>query len=290
MKEKVYVSKLLASLQEFYSAFVNVLKTQNIDVIELRNTNDIWCRDFMPAKSADGRHLLFIYNPSYLQKKWRHLITPRENIMHILNDLKIEFDPVSDINLDGGNVVQCQSKVIITDAIFSENRINKTDKEGKNKLIERLEDLFQASIIIIPHQPDDLLSHSDGVVRFLNEKTVLVNNFSSMLKTNFEESKHYMDNFFGALGRAGLDIIQVPYAPVDIRGEDGMPAATGLYINYLETKNCIFLPQFNVNRAKDEEALKLFRNLFKSENKVVIPINSQIIANKGGVLNCITWN
>ena len=73
---------------------------------------------------------------------------------------------------------------------------------------------------------------------------MLVNDFSSVVGTKFEESKHYLDNTFGALGKAGLNIIHVPYSPVNEVGEDDMLAALGIYINYLETKKYVFLPQF----------------------------------------------
>jgi agmatine deiminase len=289
IKEKVYISNLLDQCQNFYSGFSEHIKTNDIELIELNGTNDIWCRDYMPVKSANGTHLLFNYDPSYLKGKWKHKHTPRENIIKILNELGIKFIPIDDVKIDGGNIVQYTNKVIMTDAIFFENGI-KSDKSAQIGLIKRLEDYFLSSVLIIPHQPDDTLSHSDGAVRFLDEKTVLVNNFSAVTNLKFRESKHYLDNFFGALGKSGLNIIQVPYEPIELVGEDEMAVALGIYINYLETKDFIFLPQFGKELAKtDSEALEMFRSIFKTK-KEVIPVDSRTIAMKGGVLNCITWN
>lgn len=288
--EKVYISGLLSQNQDFYSGFKSLLLNNDIDLIELQGTKDIWCRDFMPVRSVTGTNLLFQYNPSYLKGKWEHKRTPRESIIGVLRDLDIEFTPIDDIKLDGGNVVQYENKVIMTDAIFIENEFKK-DKASQSELVKRLEDYFQSSVIIIPHQPNDTLMHSDGVVRFLDDKTVLVNKFCTVNNPKFKESKHYMDNLFGALGKSGLDIIQVPYDPIDKIGEDEMLAALGIYINYLETKNHVFLPQFGEGfEEKDYEALKVFSELFKRVNKTVIPIYSRPIALKAGVLNCITWN
>lgn len=288
--EKVYISGLLSQNQEFYSDFKSLLLDRNIELIELPGTKDLWCRDFMPVRSARGSNLLFQYDPSYLKGEWEYKRTPRESIIKILQDLEIEFTPIDDIKLDGGNVVNYGNKVIMTDAVFIENEIKK-DKVAQNELIKRLEDYFQSSIIIIPHQPDDTLSHADGVVRFLDNNKVLVNNFSAVTHTKFKESKHYLDNLFGALGRSGLDIIQVPYNPIDEIGEDEMLAALGIYVNYLETKRHIFLPQFgNGFEEKDAEALQVFSELFKRVSKTVIPTYARPIALKAGVLNCITWN
>ena len=290
IKEKVYISGLLRQCQNFYFVFSEQFKNNDIELIELNGTNDIWCRDYMPLKSVNGIQLLFNYDPSYLKGKWQHKLTPRENIIKMLDELGVEFTPIDDIKLDGGNVVQCSDKVLITDAIFIENEIM-SDKSAQIALLKRLEDYFQSSIIIIPHQPDDTLSHSDGVVRFLDEKTVLVNKFSSVTNPKFRESTHYLHNLFGALGKSGLDIIQVPYDPVDEIGEDEMAVALGIYINYLDTKDFIILPQFGEGmKEKDSEALEVFRSVFTTIKKEVLPMDSREIAMKGGVLNCITWN
>lgn len=287
--EQIIVSDLLKKeLPDFYNTFKIALKDYKITEISL--TNDIWCRDFMPVKRNDGKYVLFNYNPSYLKPKWQYKLTPRKNIISICKELNIEFIDGIGLNLDGGNVVQSGDRIIMTDVIYHANGI-KEDKKKQDNLIKRLEKMLEAEILIIPHQPDDPLSHSDGVVRFLDQKTVLVNNFSSVEGTDFEESKHYLDNMFGALGKAGLNIIQVPYSPVDEIGEDGMPVALGIYINYLETNRYVFLPQFReAFEEKDHEAIKVFSALFKRVNKTVVPMDSRSIALKGGVLNCITWN
>jgi agmatine deiminase len=203
----------------------------------------------------------------------------------------VGFTDISEIKLDGGNVVRYEDRVIMTDAIFRENGIDIKDKTGQTQLSGKLKNYFNSEIIIIPHQPDDPLSHSDGVVRFLDRNTVLVNNFSSVTDKKLEESKHYLDNLFGVLGKAGLNIIQIPYAPINEIGEDNMPVAFGIYINYLETSEYVFLPQFQEGFVeKDKEALQIFSKIFKSVGKKVIPVNSRSIAYGGGVLNCITWN
>ena len=288
--EKLFVSSLLKQVQDFYSRFSRVLQNNNIDIIPLLRTKDIWCRDYMPVRSRSGKCLLFNYDPSYLKGKWQHKITPRKDIIGMLNEMKIPCEYIDGIKLDGGNVVHSEDFTIMTDAIYRENDV-RNNKEKQTKLVNQLEKHLESEIIIIPHPPHDPLSHSDGVVRFLDKETVLVNDFSSVTNPKLMESKHYMDNFYGALGRVGLNILQVPYAPVDEIGEDEMPVALGIYTNYLETKKIIFLPQFgNDLKEKDAEAIEVFRSVFKSVKKKVIPIDSRPIAFKGGVLNCITWN
>jgi agmatine deiminase len=62
--------------------------------------------------------------------------------------------------------------------------------------------------------------------------------------------------------------------------------ANGIYINYLQMNQALFVPVFN--QSEDEEALKKIRNLFP--NTKVVPVESSEIAREGGILNCITWN
>lgn len=289
--EKIYVSALLKNNQDFYSMLSNRIHDKRLELVELENTKDIWCRDYMPVKSATGKNLLFNYDPAYLKgEKWKCKLTPRRDLIKLLNNFQISFEPVDDILLEGGNVIRYGDKVIMTDAIYRENKIDK-DIKGQSALNRRLEKLLESQLIIIPHQPDDTLGHADGVVRFLDHNTVLINDFSSAKGTKFEESKHYLDNTFGALGKAGLNILQVSYSPTDETGEDEMFAANGIYINYLETKKYVFLPQFGYElEQKDKEALEVFNKIFSKTNKQVIPVPSRTIAMKGGVLNCITWN
>jgi len=291
-KEQVYISSLLRKEQGFYGYFTNLLKEYQMEPVELHITKDIWCRDFMPVKSCNGSFLLFNYDPWYLNdKKYSEKKTIRESIIAMLNQHEIRFEDINDIKLDGGNVVSCIDRVIITDIIFKENGIDKHDRSGQTHLVSRLEDHFQAAIVIIPHQPGDILGHSDGIVRLLNSETVLVNNYSSVPVPGLIESKTFLDSLFGALGNVGLNIIQVPYSPVKGTGKDRMPLAYGFYINFLETSDYIFLPQFKEEfKEKDDEAVKQFSDIFKSIGKRVIPVDSRSIAYGGGVLNCITWN
>ena len=61
-------------------------------------------------------------------------------------------------------------------------------------------------------------------------------------------------------------------------------SAVGCYLNFLETKHCVFLPVFGADA--DEEAVKTAEILF---SKTVVPVNIREIAEAGGCLNCISW-
>lgn len=180
----------------------------------------------------------------------------------------------SSIKLDGGNVVRSSDSVIITDRVYRENPI-----WDKASLVKELERLLGVEVIVIPTVPYDDLGHADGMVRFHNSRTVLVNNYGEY------ESKSFKEKLYGTLASRGLNIIQIPYYPDNERKGNSILSATGIYINYLQVGSKIILPQFG-NRDQDQEAFVLFERLFGCN---VIPIDVSEIAEEGGVLNCISW-
>jgi len=129
--------------------------------------------------------------------------------------------------------------------------------------------------LLIPSQPDDLTGHSDGMVRFLDENTILLNDYSK------EPNREFVISLHAALNNTGLDIIEIPTTIFDNKRTDD---ATGDYINYLQMDGFIFLPTFN--RKEDDQAVKLFETLFSGST--VIPVGSNKLSKDGGILNCIS--
>src|SRR5690606_443811 len=62
--------------------------------------------------------------------------------------------------------------------------------------------------------------------------------------------------------------------------------ANGDYINYLEMDSGVVIPTFGFK--EDEEVVRQFESIFSG--KKIMTLDSNDIANEGGVLNCITWN
>lgn len=236
----------------------------NIKYKLLNNTNDIWARDFMPVKTKSGKYVSFRYEPSYLADD----LQLRTNFKtDIAPNFKVDNLVYTDINLDGGNVVFSPSKekVIISDRVFSENH-----EYDKNTLLLELEKLLEASVFIIPSLKSDMTGHADGMVRFVDENTVVTN--APLSPYGFETKvKKSLQNY-------GFNVIDFPY--FYSKGD----SAVGCYLNYLETEKSIFLPVFGVDT--DNEAIKLAKNIF---DKTIIPVNINEVAEYGGLLNCISW-
>lgn len=225
---------------------------------------DIWARDYMPVRTKGGKYMSFRYEPSYLADDPQLRTNYKADIAPHFN-LPITY---SNINLDGGNVVfsPSRSKAVITDRVFSENPAY----YDKKTLLTELENLLEAEIIIIPSLKSDMTGHADGVVRFVNENTVIGN--ASPYKNGYEQKVK------SALKKHGISVLDFPY--FDSAGI----SAVGSYLNFLETEKQIFLPVFG--DAQDEEAVKCAKEVFDKE---IIPVNINGIAEEGGVLNCISW-
>lgn len=230
----------------------------------LDNTHDIWVRDFMPVQTKSGKYVSFRYEPSYL-KDYPEIRTDFRK--EIAPQIQLKNFICSDINLDGGNIVFSPSKetAIISDRIFMENR-----DYSSAELVQELERLLDARVIIIPSLRSDMTGHADGMVRFVDENTAVGNASRSL----FGLEAHIKTT----LRNHGIEVYDFPY--FDSKGD----SAVGCYLNFLETEQTIFLPIFGVDM--DSEAIDTAQNIF---NKTIVPVNINEIAEQGGVLNCISW-
>ena len=269
----VYVS---SKLEEKYphaaKNLFSVLIKHKVSVKKLRNTKDIWCRDYMPVQNRLGELIQFKYDPSYLRgkKEWED---SRSDVREVCSANGI--NPIySNINIDGGNVVLYGDKAILTNRIFKEN-----PEYEKKQLISELEELLKAKVIIIPAVNADVTGHADGMVRFVDKDTLLGNDLNA-------EYKYIRDGINKACLENGLQYINVPFFEQKYDKNHEMNAI-GIYVNYLEVDNLIVLPKFGVVGNRDEEALSMFKKIFPDRDIETVDYNE--VALEGGLLNCSTW-
>ncbi|WP_165864990.1 agmatine deiminase family protein [Rufibacter latericius] len=253
----------------FYASMARLLDESEIRHGLLPHTKDIWARDYMPIQITADLFVQFLYNPSYLQSaKWLKTISDTDGICAEIGIKLVK----SNLKIDGGNVVRNANKAIMCDRVFSEN-----PDVPERQLISELRELLQVEqVVIIPTHPQDFTGHADGMVRFLNKDTVLINDLS-------KEKPEFQRTFRMALHNAGLDWREIPYNPY---GNIKFSQANGIYINYIQIKDVIILPTFGL--AEDQKTVNLFEELFPSY--AVKTIDSNEIAEHGGILNCISWN
>lgn len=267
---KVFFSEIL--LSKYSDIAINlksILDKHAVAYTFLKGTKDIWCRDFMPIQVTKNKFVQFRYEPSYLVGYEKLQSDPNE-ICETINIKTIK----SDLNIDGGNIIKWTDKVILTDRIYQENK-----KMTESQIIKELKDKLEAEIIIITQINTDFTGHADGMVRFVNNDTLLINS----LKNEYEYIK---DNILKIIKTYGLNYIELPI--FEFKNKNFKESAIGIYINFLELENLIIFPIFQTFNNKDEEAVKIIKYVYP--NKTIELINVNNIAREGGVMNCISWN
>ena len=221
----------------------------------------------MPIQLETDRFIQFRYDPNYL-KDYPNLRT--KNGARLLD---LSHCARSNLRvIDGGNVVRWHDTAIVTTKIYREN-----PGIARTRLRNRLRTLLEVDRLIeIPKESYDKIGHADGMVRFVDETTVLVNDYREL-------DRSFGERLANAL--RGFDLVPVPYCPTG-NVIDGIDSAEGVYTNFLQISDAIFLPVYG--QRQDDEAAKILGHAFPRSD--IIAVRSNELARKGGVLNCVTWN
>jgi agmatine/peptidylarginine deiminase len=266
----IYFSDLLpARHPDLWPRLVAVLDAAGVGHRLLKDTRDIWVRDFMPVQAAAGDFVLFRYRPDYLRghdglvtaDAARSVVPPGGRLRR------------SAINLDGGNVVASGKKAILTDKVYREN-----PGRERPSLRAELTGVLRAELVVVPQDPDDIIGHADGVVRFIEDGLVVLNDYREVCPS-------YGKRLESALRRGGLAIERLPHFYLDEEC-DGTPSAVGCYVNFLRVGGLVVVPAFGV--PQDDLAYRALERLLPGAR--VVPLRCEILAQKGGgVLNCVSW-
>jgi agmatine/peptidylarginine deiminase len=250
---------------------VKALEENRIHYACLSETKDIWCRDFMPIQIAEDRFVSYKYTPNYLQDKTglrlqtnpEAVLQARQNrLSHVLqNAVKV------DLILDGGNVVKCDNKIVMTEKVFFENK-DKTRAEVEGIL----KDAFQSDILFLPWDRKETFGHSDGIVHYAGDGKILLTNYDDI-------SPYYYNRFRKALEKH-FDVIPLKYEA------KRQHARSWAYINFLQVGKLVLVPQLGLE--EDEQALEQISNALPDCEVVGIPALEAV--RRGGALNCISWN
>ncbi len=221
----------------------------------------IWTRDYMPVQVSKEKFVRFNYNPDYLKSNPEY----KPDTSAILSELGINVVD-SDIIIDGGNVISCGDKVIMTDKIFREN-----PHYDHDTLIDKLSQLLEAEIVLIPEDNFDEYGHADGMVRYMGEGRVLLNNFRDF-------DKALCKRLLAALS-PHFDITELHYGTYTDN--------SWAYINFLHVGQHIFIPI--IEDKLGEKAVRQIADAF-SLCKCHPVHHCDNIVREGGALNCSTWN
>lgn len=263
---KVYLAKGMTS-EKYVDATGHLLGTlhnQKVhwDFLPLTASSFyIWVRDYMPIQVSKDKFVRFNYSPDYLKDSPEY----KPDTSTILSTLSLQVID-SDIIIDGGNVISCGDKVIMTDKIFREN-----PHYERNVLIDTLGQLLEAEIVLIPEDYYDEYGHADGIVRYIGEDRVLLNDYCDFDKT-------LRKKLLASLG-PHLDIIELHYGAYTDK--------SWAYINFLHVGQHILIPMMDDKLG--EMAFRQIADAFP-QCKCHPVYHCESIVREGGALNCSTWN
>lgn len=267
--DTVYFSGLLPARHPvLWESLSCILVAAGVEPRLLGGTRDIWARDYMPVQAAVDEYVLFRYEPDYLRGHGG-LVTP--DAARGLVPPGGRLRPC-DIRLDGGNVVAGTDRVVVTDKVYREN-----PGRERGRLRAELAGVLGAELVVIPKEPGDVIGHADGVVRFVEDRLVVVNDYRGV-------DSRYGERLEAALRRHGLAVERIPYFCRD-EGHDGIPSAAGCYANFLRVGPLVVVPAYGV--PQDELACRTLERLIPGAS--VVPLECKGLAGEGGVLNCVAW-
>lgn len=265
----VFLSAMLKIRHPSFAAQLSqILLSHGIAVRILDRTRDIWTRDYCPIQVGPENLVKFRYEPDYLKDEPQLRTTG--GLAKFMAD--IGRCRRSDINLDGGNIVTSGTKAVLTDKIYKENP-EQTRADLRNDL-QRLLQVEQ--IIMVPKEPFDPFGHTDSMVRFIDQNSVLVNDYSKV-------DREFGQRLVESLRRDRLEIELLPYAP-EKRTKAGIPSAVGCFTNFLRTERVLVVPIYGMKQ--DDVALKTLEAAFPG--LPIEPLDCTDLAREGGVLNCIS--
>jgi len=247
---------------------------------------DIWIRDWGPisiymeeGKIGKIRPLKTIYNPDYCPYKqdidnrvgWELVDKENCTFLPLLWDL--------------GNLETNGQDIVVTKRLQEQNsKVGNIEKYLRD-LGFKFNQLIQINV-----EKNDNIGHIDSLVRFFDEKTILIPEYPD--SKDYKEENEYLRLIESQL-REGLclkyhyNIVKIPSDISDFKNKEDIYSTTGCYLNFLRLENRIYLPQYNI--YEDDEALRIFKKLGRNTNIEIIPVNNcNKLADLGGVLNCFT--
>lgn len=314
----VYFSTYFTEPETHCAAAVKkALRSNGIPYSDIKGTKDIWARDYMPIQIAPKTFVCYKYRPDYLLQKAEDeqyitdkfcsaesiLAIPEKNRCPIFYEEGVELRNC-DLILDGGNIVLCGDKLILTEKAIRENS-DKTEEE----VTDELKRAFRAETVIFipvdPYEKEDCetknknrtdgridlpLCHADGVVAPIDDENILIADYGKdelgyVAKLRKALLKHFKEENIHQLNLG-----------------DRCTVNSWVYINFLRVGDVVLVPALGGDESgADSRAEEQLRKILGVEK--VIPINTRFLSlgidekdtkvkndNCGGALHCVSWN
>ena len=262
---KVYLAEGIKGYPKVAENLLYALYKEGIETEYLphsKSKKHVWARDYMPIQLEEGRFLKYVYRPDYLKNDKDYI----PNYAGMIRKLGLNCKPTS-LVIDGGNVVKWDDAVIMTDKVLKENP--GYDEYG---LRFRLEELFETDVVFIPWDRYEMFGHADGMVRFIDRRTVLLNNYIDFDRSLRERILRALDGHF--------EVKELQY------DTPRCSKYSWACLNFLQVAGRIFVPGLGIE--EDYMALEQIKQFYPDHRVLLVPDCLELVRD-GGALNCVTW-
>ena len=266
-KPNWYTEEIYPGYRKFYEKFLEQLKVfHEVCALDLP---DIWVRDFLPVQNVKtGQLYQTFFDPRYAN------YTSVFNA-HIRCEVQKYFPKAITCNLriDGGNIL-LNSKLNTVFCFERQTIFHKSKPLEKQKAEQELRTALGVDKIFwLPREKGDKICHIDGFMQFLGNKLCVSNEVYLSGQNLWDKREKILKSVINC------EIIKFPCAA----NYNDYLSAKGIYINFLETSQAVFLPQFNLR--EDEKA---FSTIKKHTSKPIVLVDCSKIAGYGGAVHCLT--
>lgn len=186
--------------------------------------------------------------------------------------------------MTGGNLVRCGDYVVMTEKIFQEN-------PGKSpaRLLDQLEALFGAEIILLPWDTRETYGHTDGLLRYVGGNTVVYETYGLPSKDN--KDRRFNSSFLRRLA-AKLDVRVLDFSDIDSQHpEEQLVDLRWAYMNWLQVDSLVIMPEFRQTPLSNSYARQFVSCAFKDAgmDAVIESVEATELVKLGGCFNCVSW-
>jgi agmatine/peptidylarginine deiminase len=259
----------------------------NITIHHIPEVMDIWIRDWAPLPVQTDKGVILLkaeYRPAYIKEKdFSYCEGDNRAGRRLAEMLEI---PLVDFPLiwDLGNFTHNgKGTGIVTRRILDDN-LQYNEYEIKD-LFKRYAGVTE--LIIVKEEPGDVTGHVDGTLMFIGPDHLLLaiypddhikeNIFLNEIELKIREEI-----------KSELKITRILNGPVIDKYSEGVGSAMGNHVNYFSAGDDFYFPCYGIK--EDLIAKERFKAIL--QNKNIIDVNTPEInrlADKGGVLHCMTW-
>jgi agmatine/peptidylarginine deiminase len=268
---------------------------KNIEVIEVRNFNEIWLRDIMGFNTGINRIYRPIFKPDYYNEiydqEYLDLIETqvKQIFMRSIGAEVVELPLI----LDGGNLITNGEIGFVTDKVIKQN------PEMAIYIGKILHDYLGIETIMVKSNKKDKLAHTDGYMNFLNKETLCISQYPDI--DFLKDDRIYANELYKMAKSLDLKIIPIYDRPVAEKAVEGseplnskpgncLYSARGVFVNFLILNDTIILPEYTIPSYKKEmDYNAVNRQALTNMGYNVIMINCDDLARLGGSLHCISF-